>query len=140
MVRVFQSRFHTETQSGNCLAACVASLLHLDIDQVPYPTILERDNFSRYLIRLCVYLATIGWTIVEWPVNSDQPWVGDACAELLWIAGGPSSRGIAWHSVVMSGANLAHDPHPNGEGLTTVEVMTLLVPLVQKNSLTTVNT
>jgi hypothetical protein len=110
---------------GNCFSACVASLLHLPITEVP---------------SFCEEALTDGWDGSGWPGNFIQ-WLHDRgwfpvftegkfpkeYGEFYWIAGGPSSRGP--HAVVMSGDSMVHDPHPSRGGIREIEDATVLVPI-----------
>ncbi len=99
--------------NGNCLAACLASLLGIPLWMVPP----FEDMFGRS----------------EWNDRIDE-WLAqffglqrirtgghliDALPE-YYIASGLSPRGVR-HSVIYRAGELVHDPHPSGAGIASVE-------------------
>lgn len=125
MKRVFQTVL--EEGAGNCMAACVASLLEVDIEDVP--------NFRT----------------TSDPWKSLQDWLGlrGLCAiqvqaipglvrempPVHCIVSGRSPRHKGLHAVVGlnsdDGIRVIHDPNPNGDGsLRTLERVTFIGKLV----------
>jgi hypothetical protein len=103
---------------GNCFSACVASLLELPIEAVPY-FMADDDwysSFQRWLAARGLYALTFSLT-----TTSSLKEAG------FYILGGRCSRGS--HAVVARGTEIAHDPHPSREGLTTIEDATMLIPM-----------
>ena len=120
MTPVDQTRFGVG--NGNCLAACLASLLNLRLDQVP--DVMAADDWWE---QLCGWARGLGWALIH--LDSDGEgltwfWSQDG----YWIAGGPCERG-GRHACVYQDGQLAHDPHPSRAGLLSVDTWTLLVPL-----------
>jgi hypothetical protein len=133
---------------GNCFAACIASILECSIDDVPHPTVDERDGegWTRpggYWERLGAWLASVGYYSVE-IIGKTRPWT-TLDLELpgvysYAIAHGDGPRGCK-HSIVvrlgeLCGDELAHDPHPsrsgllrNMDGVSRISGWTLLVPM-----------
>lgn len=101
---------------GDCFRACVASLLELDLDQVPH---FAARDWPRSLE---LWLAERGLCDV-WICWTPDGWVPPG----PHIRGGQCSRGS--HAVVAVGAEIVHDPHPSREGLHTIEDCVLLVPV-----------
>jgi hypothetical protein len=99
---------------GNCFSACVASILDLTIDDVPYFMDVEDwiAKFARWLDRYDLYPVTF-------KVGPEWHPAG------LYILGGKSSRGD--HAVVARAREIVHDPHPSREGLIHREDATVLV-------------
>lgn len=106
--------------SGNCYAACLASLLDLPLWMVPP----WEDMFGRgawkmrtdeWLERMfgLKLVRTNGHKIEEMPE--------------FYIANGLSPRNV-YHSVIYSAGNLVHDPHPSGAGIADVEWTWHLAP------------
>jgi len=100
------------TEPGNCMSACLASVLDVPLDDVP--------NFAakgaRYWDEMQRWLHARGLFLFELKVPPDQtPGTPD---DLHYIASGVSPRGIR-HAVIMREGRLVHDPHPSGTGLTT---------------------
>lgn len=93
----------TQTRPDNCMAAALASLLELPLDQVPQPdpegpSFYFWSTFNRWLRSRGFYLHTL--------INSD-----DFPRDDLWIAGVPSlSKRGEGHVVVMEGDRLRWDP------------------------------
>jgi hypothetical protein len=100
---------------GNCWSACVASLLHLPIEEVPW--FLGHEDwygaFTQWLRPHGFYPVTVPWS---------EGW----CPEGYYILGGQSPRHN--HAVIARGRDIVHDPHPSRAGLVTREDCTLLVP------------
>ena len=116
MIPVDQTTFGVP--GGNCFSACVASLLELPIERVPYFMGDFPADFDRWLAARGLFQA------VYRPKNLEQ----FVPREALLIIGGMSARGP--HAVVGNGAlEVLHDPHPSRAGLVTIEDVTLLVPL-----------
>jgi hypothetical protein len=90
---------------GNCVQAAVASLLDMDLDQVPHFALTE--NWLQHLV---YWSALRGWMVLrrspEWYVP-------------FGIASGPSVRGVL-HAVVILDGRVDWDPHPSRAGLLSV--------------------
>lgn len=111
MIPVDQTEFG---QRGNCMAACLASILEIDIQKVP--DFYQSD----------VNEPRVGW----W--NELRQWLaGFGVAPLLlagheslrdtWaIAGGRGPREFG-HNVVWRNRQIVHDPHPSRAGLLEIE-------------------
>lgn len=109
---------------GNCLQAAVASLLELDVDQVPHFALYvdwfaamrrwarERDGDFTYFEFPVPDQYVHAWsTVVDWGREHD--------AHVL--LSGPSPRGPFWHVVVGNvDLEVVHDPHPSRAGLLEV--------------------
>jgi hypothetical protein len=98
---------------GNCMQAALASILDMDLDDVPhfvqlYPDSKEcGDAMFQWLLEGHVLWMQLS---PEEPVPADMP-----C--LLY---GKSERGLS-HVVVGRGRTIIHDPHPSRAGLTEIE-------------------
>lgn len=134
MTPVFQSKLFAKDaiHNGNCFAACLASILDLPLWMIPP----FEDMFGH---RDGVWFARVE----EWlermlhlqMVRTDghQP----AVLPEFYIASGISPRGVQ-HSVIYrqfdlstrTAAVIAHDPHPSGAGIASVEWTWHLEPLV----------
>lgn len=107
-------------ERGDCMSACIASILELPLDDVPHfvkhdDWIERRDNWLRQR-GLCAIHGTfhVG---TEW-----RP----AALHILY---GKSPRWDGLHCVVARGHEILHDPHPSRAGIETQEGFDLLVPL-----------
>lgn len=127
---VDQTRFVPD--KGNCFAACVASLLELNIDDVPNFVFLEPDWIKatqewlagRGLGMLALFTHEAGYFGNLYPLP----------AGLLCIIGGKSPRGDFGHAVVARAHawkfDVIHDPHPSRAGLAgEPERVYFLIPL-----------
>lgn len=106
MREVTQTILHDQIPGvpGNCLQAAVASLLDLDLDDVPH--FIEHDDWLQYLVD---WGRERGYLVV-----SRRP---DAVR--MGIAYGPSPRGVQ-HAVVWLDGAIAFDPHPSRAGLLSI--------------------
>lgn len=120
-------KFHKQTiftgsgRPGNCVQAAVASILDLELDEVPhflevadYPEEWELA-FEDWLEERNIYSARYG---------------GEWIFPTLYLASGPTKRNgpNVWHMVVMQNGKVIHDPHPDNTGLSQVKQLRLLVP------------
>lgn len=122
MARVKQTRFGDP--KGNCLPACVVSILDMPEKLEELSDFLdEKTDWMGQRLLLAKWLEPLGFTCVPF-----LPWE-DKCEEFIkditCIAGGISSRGLR-HAVVWKNG-LVFDPHPDGDGIETVETYTLLI-------------
>ena len=104
---------------GNCFSACLASLLDLSIEDVPYFAILGEGWFAVFLD----FLTANGYVFEGTPNFGD--WVKTyEGIDGFFIVGGESPRGIRnGHSVIYKDGNPYFDPHPSNDFLTNpVEV------------------
>lgn len=116
MIPVDQTTFGDP--GGDCFSACVASLMHLTIDQVPY-FMGDTDWYARFEKWLAAY-ALYPLCLVSF--QYDERFHG------FYIMGGKSPRGNFQHSVIAKRGMIVHDPHPSRAGLISVQRATLLVP------------
>lgn len=115
---VTQSILHdpaNESVFGNCLQACVASVMKLPINAVPH--------FSQFL----------WWPMALelWLRGHDLTGKGERTSTIpdrLCIVGGQSPRGVA-HVVVGYGGEIVWDPHPSREGLVSIRDATWFEPM-----------
>ena len=103
-----------DKQHGDCWRTCIASILECDIDLFPYHNgdIDWEDEYQE----VCTILESIGYEYSSIPVHLLRE--GDLDSpdtQGYVIAVGKSSRGVL-HSVVWKNG-LAHDPHPDSNGL-----------------------
>lgn len=115
MIAVDQTTFGAP--GGNCFSACIASLLELRIEDVPY----FMDS-SRWWEDFETWLLPLGYFPLLVPLDGEWAPPG------LHVLSGTSERG-ARHSVVARGREIVHDPHPGRAGLVTRDRTVVLVPL-----------
>lgn len=115
MKRVTQTTFGKP--DGNCFEACLASVLELSLKDVPHFT--NDDWFYQYN----------RW--LQWNFSLQLSIVAPSILLTLnpntyTIANGFNQR-KAFHSVVMQGEVLVHDPNPDNGGLTQIESVLMFV-------------
>lgn len=110
MKPVYQTIF--DKPHGNCLQACVASILELDLDQVP--NFVENDDWFQaletFLERFDLQPAQLD------PTKTEKIWKPTG----FHIKGGLGPRKLH-HAVVGLAGKTVHDPHPDGGGLVLLE-------------------
>jgi hypothetical protein len=126
MKPVDQTRMHDPERGliGNCAQAAVATVLGLDLQDVPDFTAGgisgSVESASGFWRTFNDYLESRG--LIAERINSNYG------SEALHLASGLSPRGTA-HMVVRHGFKIVHDPHPSRDGLTDVSHVHLLVPI-----------
>ena len=117
MKKVTQTQLHNPPETnGNCMVAALASLLELDIYEIPAFGDMEEN---KWFFALLDWLHERGLHLVQWDGEVHPPG--------YHICNGPSPRGFE-HSVVYYGTDLVHDPHPSREGLKEVTSVWALLP------------
>ncbi len=120
MIQINQTKFHnSETkESGNCYAACIASILEKDINDVP--NVLYIETWTDYLLRLHEWLHIFDLCYIEVErsglVNTDLNYLGYH----LICGKGPRKKDdgkFIYHAVVGYKGVIKYDPHPSREGL-----------------------
>ncbi len=106
---------------GNCLAACVASLLHLETDEVP--NFCAGDD-SGWWTNMLAWLHGHGYTAmcVSMPMQ-------DHLHPAMAIVSGASPRGPWLHATVWQDGVMVHDPHPSRAGIGEPSDAIFLLPL-----------
>lgn len=93
---------------GNCLQAAVASLLDLDLEDVPH--FVESDG--DWVAEFEAWVETAGYRI-QWGGPRDSP-------PAFGLAFGFTNRSGERHAVVYRDGAMVWDPHPSQAGLTSV--------------------
>lgn len=125
---VTQTILHDDPKRrGNCLAACVATFLGIDLREVPHfiefgEALNGESEHVAWLAMLCGFMAGRGRWIVDLDtLDQAEP------DEVVFVAG-PSPRGVM-HQVLYRNGVLWHDPHPSGAGLLEVKHVEAWRPL-----------
>ncbi|MGY4288911.1 hypothetical protein ACVWXO_008131 [Bradyrhizobium sp. LM2.7] len=114
---VDQTQFYEEGKShGNCQQAATASLLGLDLGDVP--NFIEHPH--GFWQSFWEFMGSRGLVVIELS--------GHRHFDCYHLAYGPSPRGVS-HAVVYRYGALAHDPHPSRAGLLSVETTALVIPV-----------
>lgn len=107
MRKVYQTRLNHP--DGNCLQACIATILGIDLDKVPDKSIQERlDDYARRLAGRGIWLASstnyppLKGRHIKVLVSPPLDEKGDRCG----------------HAVVVSQGKVVHDPHPDSPSST----------------------
>ena len=100
---------------GNCLQAAVASLLDLDLADVPH--FIDCPPEVDWLERLVAFGAEHGYSVV---------YRGEPVA--FGLAFGRSPRDAS-HAVVVIDGEVVWDPHPSGDGLVSISNYVEWAPL-----------
>ncbi|HYX21755.1 MAG TPA: hypothetical protein VFA98_12995, partial [Thermoanaerobaculia bacterium] len=109
---------------GNCMSACVASLLHLPIEHVARFIREPGDtHIFQWADRLDEFLEPFGLYALHFAADPDRA----AFPGVYHIMTGISPRGRP-HAVIGKGHRIVHDPHPDKTGLVSVDGFCLLVP------------
>lgn len=117
---VSQTRFGRE---GNCLAACVATILGVPLETVDMSAATDCEWFAT----LNAKLSPLGWHVLTCDATDTAALPPDA----IHIRAGIGPRG-GMHAVVYEGSTLVHDPHPDGGGINSTDYAVLLLPRWRK--------
>ena len=111
MKPVYQDIFINDPQGryGNCLQATIASILEMNLEDVPHFAAMPDDTWFEFM---CNWLWDKGWNIEDFETVNDSP------EYMLTI--GPSQRGVS-HAVIYKDGEMVHDPHPSNAGLLSVK-------------------
>lgn len=133
MSRVDQTILASDPKrKGNCVSACIASLVNEPIDRVPHFVEFgihwgdgEDDKVSNgnaWWAMMLGYLAGKGYWVTE------LDGLGDADPDEFLLVAGMSPRGVL-HQVIYREGVLWHDPHPSRDGITDVREVLAVRPL-----------
>lgn len=118
-----QTIFHgdAEGRAGNCTQAAIATILGLELDQVPDFNNVFRDEPNHvFWDSIDEFFASKGW---DFSVCSAL-----TCPPGIYLAAGPSPRGVR-HMVVYRDGELFWDPHPSRAGISHVDSVWRIQPL-----------
>lgn len=103
-----QTRFLDKEKGtrGNCLQACLASVLGLPLDAVPDFTLAHPADWMDDM------KAFVAWGGYEWNFGAPE----EVPPGMLYIVNGQTKRGTR-HSTVWRDGVMVHDPHPDKSGL-----------------------
>lgn len=105
--------------NGDCMAACVASILEVAIEDVPNFCAGATDKWFE---RLADWLEPNGLYPLCFTLD------GEWRPQGLHVLAGKSPRGDWLHAVVAKGREVVHDPHPSRAGILTQVDVTLFIP------------
>ncbi len=96
--------------NANCLRACIASILEIDLDSMPPFEDLDQE----WMFRLRRWMKVFNSKAVIKKEPSNPP-------RGFSIAAGPTNRSLVTHYVVAFNGHVIHDPHPSNDGLTRID-------------------
>lgn len=112
-----QTKLHSKTQQGNCFQTSIASILDLEIEEVPFFI----DKGEAWWLYFTNWLKDKGfYTIV---FNREMVFEG----YYLVLGTSPRDPDIN-HQVIYKDGVLAHDPHPDNTGVLDIKECMVLVP------------
>lgn len=106
------NRNHTGIPVGNCFQAVVASILELDLEDVPHFVDIDVRGGQNWLEHTDEWLRHRGLEL-NWLYKHEVP------EDEYVVVHGLSPRGNWSHVVVYLGGEMVHDPHPDGTGVLT---------------------
>lgn len=116
-------------QYGDCFRACIASVLHLNIEEVPHFAD-KTETFKEAMVPCQEFLSRYNLSIISYMFKADSAeeiidlqkqascW---SVSPLTYIIGGISPRGHS-HVVVANTAGDFHDPHPESRGSAEIQL------------------
>jgi len=114
-----------EGEWGDCLRACVASVLDLPSDEVPD---FVGEHGPRWFTALQTWLGHLGKHVAYISTASSLSSIATVYPyDLFWIAVGDGPRGRR-HAVVCQSNRVVHDPHPSRSGLQPLEDAIIILP------------
>lgn len=118
--QIFQDKFGDD---GNCMSACLASLLGFELSEVPNFFEMGRND-TEWWNALRNWLAKCNVGLINTAMNKGQI----ARIKGYFIVGGISAREIP-HVVLYKDGKPWFDPHPEQNGLSYIEGIDLIYPL-----------
>jgi hypothetical protein len=91
---------------GNCFSACVASVLDLTIEEVPF--FMGSEDWVSALLLWCEQNGVDADFSTEFPAPA---------GDYVIVGGGSPRYSSVGHAVVWLDGQLAHDPHPDRTGI-----------------------
>ena len=119
MKPVDQDIFHNDPQGRvwNCLQACIASMLELELNEVPHFAAMPD---STWFDEMCKWIESKGFALYD----VDGLDAGDDYV----FAIGKSPRGVS-HVVIYKNGEMVHDPHFSRAGITDVKWSATIKPI-----------
>lgn len=123
---IFGSDGYDGAMPGNCMSACIASILEIDLQEIPHFRLLEQQTSRCWNAILNDWLEPRGLAFLLMPAVPAMRHQLMFCPSYhMMLGNGP--RGHR-HGVVGLKGQLAHDPHPDGTGLLDVDYFGVFVP------------
>jgi len=116
MIKTYQTKTVANDGEGDCLAACIASILERPLRHINAPSTKDPQYWSK----LDTSLARIGYRLVRPKKRPKGYAIAYGPGERIYPAGHDLEFTSIIHAVVVFNGQLIHDPFPFGEGLTEV--------------------
>jgi hypothetical protein len=120
MKKVMQTRFGN--MRGNCMQACLASILEDKIDSFPVTYMGQEKEW--HMVMNDHLLLEFGCKILSFVYDSDFE---RDLVNIYHIRVGKSPRGYFNHAVVYYGDKMVHDPHPDNTGIEIIKELDFLI-------------
>lgn len=116
MKPVFQNRFGKPL--GNCWEACVASILEVDLSDIPTAHREEWEDAvgQERVYKLLEYLHSLGYNLVEFKMVDGEGVITMRVPSDYYILCGENHQGLG-HTVVALGNEIVHNPNPTDNGI-----------------------
>jgi hypothetical protein len=136
MKPIKQTLFFDKDGVGNCFEACIASILEINLEEVP---MFHDNDWFPYFFE---WLVSKGYSY-HGTLNPDRITTYNKGVNGYFIVAGDSPRGShikGGHAVVYKDGIMVHDPHPDNTGVLTIKYGMMIEPLelVEKVKTTTV--
>jgi len=126
MIPIYQTIISDESKGihGNCFPSCLASIMHLSLDQVPAFQTMGTNWFPSlwdFLIKYSYEFHGTG--------RKENALTYDKGIDGYYIVNGSSPRGFRrGHSVVYKNGKLVHDPYLTGNGVIDIWSFFMIEP------------
>jgi len=117
MKKIYQTKLE---EKGNCFEACLASLLEIDIKDIPSYKKNWYLKYNKWLSKYDLALLMVG----SWDDCEDKD---KLMPNVYAIVTGISPRGFK-HSVIYLKDEMVHDPHPQNGGVLEMTAMIYIIP------------
>lgn len=127
MIPVDQTRFGNPL--GNCLMACVASILERSLEELPdLQEWLDADE-EHWFHTFERLMESIGWLVYYEPALRGREGAFTRVRPRGYHIGSGLSPRDLQHAVVVLDGEMVHDPHPSRAGVASIDHYYILVPL-----------
>jgi len=120
----------TSFETGNCGEACLASILEIELSDIPpFHNPDDPSDGHYYCRKLRNFLNQFGLSYIDVEMQDGHD-PTDFFKDCWIIAGGPSPRGTEeWHrhAVVWRNGKIVHDPHPSNNGLEKIDLYGIFI-------------
>ena len=119
--------------TGNCMNACIASILEIPLDDIPSFHSNDPKDGEAFTHKLQKWGRSIGYLILDITITDDcDP--DDILKDCWVIASGqsPRAKNGERHAVVWRNGVMMHDPHPSKEGIVEPDMYAVFIALNPK--------